>query len=161
MGFTEAELRERLGKPELQNAYEKVGQHAPDGTYQAIVRRFDFIETKDGILKLLTELEVAFGEWQGATVETWHDVEDPGKVKYLSDHLEGLGLPVLTDYADLVTILPTALSKPVEIALKTSDKGYQNVYVNKSLGDPIVNEMAPDTEGLPAAASKSDDDIGF
>jgi hypothetical protein len=163
-------LRERLGAQQEQ--WERVGP-APDGTYQALVNRFDFFESdKSGDAFLKTEFQIEHDEEHaGKTIESIHNLTQPDRLEWLHQHLERLGLQV-PNLAELEDYLQGALDVPVEIELKTNEgsdgKLYQNVYVNKRLGDPIRQrtDVPADTEGLPAEGKQAarpggDDDIPF
>lgn len=149
----------------------------PDGDYQALVHRFDFFEggaANHAFLK--TELEVQHDdEWQGTSVETIHDLEDPDRLGFLKQHLHVLGLD-LDDFSQLEVRLSEVLDVPVQIRIKTSDKKnsdgehYRNVFVNERLGGPVRSggDVPPDMDGLDpefAAAGADhpfdDDDIKF
>lgn len=123
----------------------------PDGEYQAVVKKFDFFESKkSGDAFLKTVLEIAFDrEWQGTEVETIHNLTDPEVLEsgWLKTHLKRLGADV--DELELSAVSPgsellgSLLDVPVAIAIKTSDRTndqgepYRNVYLNKRLGDPL------------------------
>lgn len=122
----------------------------PDGTYQGLVRKFDFFEgKKSGDVFVKTVLEVAHDrEHQGREVETIHNLTDPERMDWLKTHLSRLGAPVdeidLTDVAPGSQLLAELLDTPVEFVIKTADRknedtgeNYRNVFVNKRLGDPL------------------------
>lgn len=140
----------------------------PDGTYQGLIRSFDFFEAKktgDAFLK--TEIEVAFDrEWKGKTVETIHNLTDADRMSWLKTHLARLDVPVDDDAFDITSIGPGSqileglLDVPVEFAIKTSDKEdangnpFRNVYVNKRLGDSLG-----DVAGGPMSGGKVQSDV--
>lgn len=151
-------LRERLaaGQQAFENAPADGGGYAselpPDGTYQAIVKAFDFFEgRKSGDVFFKTVLTIAFDrEYQGREAETIHNATDPDKLAWLKTHLSRLGAPVdEVPIQDLIAPgsdhLAALLDVPVEIAVKTSDNTdengvhYRNVYVNKRLGDALAD----------------------
>jgi hypothetical protein len=69
------------------------GELPPDGTYQGIVNRFDFFESKDNDPQefLKTELktvdEDGNREYDGWPVETVHCITDPDRLAMVKDHL--------------------------------------------------------------------------
>lgn len=149
-------LRERLaaGQQAFQESSAEGGysnELPPDGTYQAIVKAFDFFEAKmSGDLFFKTIVTIAFDrEYQGREVETIHNATDHEKLAWLKTHLARLGADVdNVPLADLISPgsqhLEALLDVPVEIAIKTSDNTdsqgvhYRNVYVNKRLGDALA-----------------------
>jgi hypothetical protein len=152
----------------------------PDDKYQALVKGFDFFESKDGVLFLKTILQIALHpEWDGAEVETIHNLEDPDRISWAKGHLHTLGIDVeQLDLGSLQGELERVLDVPVEIQIKTSDKkdangvNYRNCYVNERRGNAMPRaqraDVSADTEGLngdgqPAAAGagKKTDDIPF
>jgi hypothetical protein len=146
------------------------GELPPDGTYQAIVDRFDFFESKAGQLFLKTEMVVTNGDHEGHPIETIHNLEDPDRLGWAKKHLRTLGLE-LEALSELEGQLPNVLDTPVEIAVKTSttldNEGnpYRNVYVNKRLGDPIERSDVTTREAVAAVAASQNgsdtDDIPF
>lgn len=156
----------------------------PDGSYQALIRRFDFFEPKapraDGTTAYLkTEFDIAnHPEHDGRTVETIHalDSDEGWRIEALKTHFDRLGIDVAT--LDLTELVPGSdtlqglLDVPVEIAIKTSDQideksgePYRNLYVNKRLGDKLgsngdVPAEAP-THAAAARSGRSDDEIPF
>jgi hypothetical protein len=156
----------------------------PDGKYQALVKGFDFFEaTSTGQLFLKTILQIALDqEWDGAEVETVHNLEDPDRISWVKGHLAVLGVDVdELDLGALQGALEKVLDVPVEIQVKRSQKTdsegrpYVNVYCNKRLGDPMPraqSDVPADTQGLDdegkqeqlagtGAASRHDDDDGI
>lgn len=135
----DAKMQERLRR--MDGAYDQAqvptneANQVPDGEYHAVVDRFDFIEV-DNRLKLLTEMSVAVGTHAGAKLTTWHDLEDPERIAYTKKHLAVLECEP-PSLAQLEDVLKDALDAPVRVAVKTSAKGYKNVYVNQRLGQPI------------------------
>lgn len=146
----------------------------PDGDYQALVKRFDFFESKTTNHAFLkTELEVVHDpQYTGREASVVHDLEDPDRVNWLKRHLAILGADV--ESLDLRQVRPGSellealCDTPVEITVKTSDrldkdnKPYRNVYVNRKLGDPIRSDVpAPRESAAPAAGAVYDDKIPF
>lgn len=152
----------------------------PDGDYQALVHRFDIVESdKLQQVFLKTELQIDnHPAYSGRIVDMMHNLEDPDRIGYLKGHLALLGIPV--DGLDLREIRPgsellqAVLDTPVEITVKTSKKldndgkPFRNVYCNRSLGAPLTTrgDVPADTEGFTAAPSSSrptgeDDKIPF
>jgi hypothetical protein len=108
----------------------------PDGEYQAIIDRFDFIESqKNGRLYLKTIASVAAGPQKGKKVSTLHDLEDPDRLKYLKKHLSVLEVEPVS-LRNLEAELPKALDVPFLVAVKTSGE-FRNVYFNQKLGGPV------------------------
>lgn len=152
-------LRERVaaGQQAFENAPADGGYSSdlpPDGTYQAIVKGFDFFEgKKSGDVFFKTVTTIAFDrEYQGREAETIHNITDPEKLAWVKTHLSRLGADVdNVELADLVAPgsehLTALLDVPVEIAIKTSDNTdengahYRNVYVNKRLGDALAGDV--------------------
>lgn len=144
----------------------------PDGDYQAIVDRFDFIQSKKNERYYLkTELKImGGGEWDGHMVSTLHDMEDPERFDFLKTHLTRMGMDPIPDELDnLPSALNGLLDTPVEVTVKTSNdinpktsQPYRNLYVNKALGPPLRQRSdVPTPEPAGAAATKADDDIPF
>ena len=143
------------------------GGMPPDGVYQARIDRFDFEPApQTGSLQLKTEMVVSGGDHDGSRVRTWHDLQDPDKLKWLKGHLETLGLD-LERLSDLADRLPEVLDTPVEIRIKSTSRGektYTNVYVNRRLGDPVPKNDLPDAGAAEARVSteqSTEDDIPF
>lgn len=175
-----------MGKPEdledrlagMQGEWEKAkafnqGELPEDGTYQALIQRFDFFESKKGELFLKTELQIQLDEkYEGHPVEIIHNLSDPDRLDWLKQHLHNCGLD-LENFAELDGRLHELLDVPVEIAVKTSKKTdnngnpYRNAYVNQRLGNPMpgagATDVPADPDPVPAGASagQSDDDIPF
>jgi antitoxin component HigA of HigAB toxin-antitoxin module len=144
-------VAERLGamNDTFQSAYD--GGMPEDGDYQALVERFDFFESGAGELFLKTELRIQLDpKYEGATVETVHNLEHPERIQWAKKHLRTLGLE-LDDFSTLQARLSEVLDVPVAITIKTSDKvnektgePYRNVYVNERLGGPMRAAPRPD-----------------
>lgn len=132
----------------------------PDGEYQAIVDRFDVIESKkNGRLYLKTEMRVVGGQYNGWSASTLHDLEDPERIQWVKKHLTVLGV-VVQDLSRLEEALGAALDVPVLITVKTSDDGeYRNCYVNDRLGSPMRSDLG-EPEGF-QQTSTNDDDLPF
>lgn len=107
----------------------------PDDLYQAVVNRFDYIDTANG-LKLKTEMTVAVGQFTGSELECWHDLEDPEKFKYLKQHLQALGVTYPTSLAEMDGCLKEALDCPVAVNV-VERNGYKNAYVRQRLGSAL------------------------
>lgn len=127
----------------------------PDGDYQVVVDRFDFIEAqKNGRLYLKTIGSVATGPHKGRTVSCLHDLEDADRLKYLKKHLAVLEVePVSLRHLEIA--LKAALDVPFLVAVKTSGE-YRNVYFNQKLGGPIRQPEAPQPTGLDARPTLDD-----
>lgn len=142
----------------------------PDGDYQVVIDRFDFIESnKNGRLYLKTIGTVAVGPHKGRQVSTLHDLEDPDRLKYLKRHLSTMEVEPVS-LRHLEASLAGALDVPFLVAIKTTSDGYRNVYFNQKLGGPINRPdagpaSAPPQQGLGVGAhtpaSAIDDDIPF
>lgn len=139
----------------------------PDGDYQALVHGFDFLEFSD-VAFLKTELQIHNDpEYAGAQASTVHNLEDPDKLGWLKQHLAILGVDVanfdLTEIRPGSQTLTRILDTPVEITIKTSTKTnkdgvpYRNVYVNRSLGEPLTNWPNDADDFKPAQAAATDD----
>lgn len=116
----------------------------PDDLYQAVVNRFDYIDTANG-LKLKTEMTIAVGQYTGSELECWHDLEDPEKFKYLKQHLQALNVPEPATLSALDDSLKEALDCPVAVNV-VERNGYKNAYVRQRLG----TAMKADTVTPPA-----------
>lgn len=143
------------------------GGMPPDGVYRARIDRFDFEPApQTAALQMKTEMIITGGNHDGSRVRTWHDLQDPDKLKWLKGHLETIGLD-LERLSDLADRLPEVLDVPVEIRIKTTlrgDKTYTNVYVNKRLGDPVPKNDLPDAGAAEARVSTeqpAEDEIPF
>lgn len=152
------------------------GELPPDGTYQAIVDRFDFFESKGAYSHefLKTELKIADEDHEdlnGWPVDTVHCITDPERLAMVKDHLQRLGWEADWRFSDIEEHLPNFLDLPVEIAVVTSNKinektgqPYRNVYVNQVLGPPLNGgapadpepDVPPDQEGLEDAGDAPD-----
>lgn len=168
-------LEDRLAKmqPAFQQASADTGSPfdpPPDGDYQALVKRFDFFESKAGQAFLKTEMEVVHDpHYSGREASVVHNLEDPDRINYLKRHLAILGADV--DALDLRLVRPGSVvlealcDTPVEITVKTSDRTdkdgnpYRNVYVNRRLGDPVRSDVPISMEPAVArtAAIESDE----
>lgn len=137
----------------------------PDGEYQAVIDRFDFLESpKNGRLYLKTIATVAVGPQQGKQVSTLHDLEDPERLGYLKKHLSVLEVEPAS-LRNLEESLSSALDCPFLVAVKTTLKGgetYRNVYFNQRLGGPLSRTLTdvPASAG-PAPSSAIEADIPF
>jgi hypothetical protein len=174
-------LEERLRS--TQEAFQKASTDGgfnqnwpPDGTYQGIIRNFDFFESKDKRFAFLkTEIETAnHPEYAGMGVETIHAIDDPERIGFLKRHLDTLGVDV--DNLDLTQVVPGSellnglLDVPIQFAIKTSDKKdsegnpYRNCYVNQRLGGPMQSDVPADTTDMGnggSAATARDEEIPF
>lgn len=133
------------------------GEMPPDGQYQAVLNRFDFIDTKNG-LKLLTELTVAVGDYSGWNLTTWHDLEDPDKFKWLKAHLVALEVPEPPSLTDLDFVLKGALDAPYLVTVKRGDAGYANAYIEQRLGGPLRSDVPVDASDFTQTGSVPTDD---
>jgi hypothetical protein len=139
----------------------------PDGDYQCVIDRFDFVESqKNGRLYLKTLMSVAAGPLKGRRVSCLHDLEDPDRLKYLKKHLSVLEVEPVS-LRHLEAELHKALDVPVLVAVKTNGE-FRNVYVNQRLGAPIrqsdVTDPPPLIGGVPQPQSTNaiaGDDIPF
>ena len=125
----------------------------PDGTYQAIVDRFDFFENRDGDrLFLKTELTVQnHPDESGRLIEIIHQLNDPDRVEWLKKHLHRLGVPVeeisVSQLRPGSEVLAAVCDVPVQVEVKTSDRKkddgtpYRNAYVNQRLGPPLRQDV--------------------
>lgn len=109
----------------------------PDGDYQAMIDRFDFIDSSNGLL-LKTELHITQGDYEGMRCSTIHNLEQSDRLEPAKRHLAALNaLP--QKLSDLERVLPSALDALVEVTVKTAAKTdehgnhYRNLYVNKVL----------------------------
>lgn len=144
----------------------------PDGDYQALVRAFDFFESKAGTAYFKIELEIALDpEYKGRSVDVIRQLEPRleqdqeswrKQLSFLKGDLKTLGVPVdtpLTEIRPGSDVLRAVLDVPVEIAIRTSQsinqktgQPYRNVYINERLGEPMRaggGDVPPDTSGLP------------
>lgn len=144
-----------------------------DGTYQAVIERFDTFEGKNGKsagqLFLKTEMSIRFDEkYEGREVSVIHNLEDPERFDQLKRHLVTLGLdPEGFDFARLLDELHAVLDVPVEIAVVTSNKTnpntgepYRNCYINRRIGDKIsdLGPVDPDEFKAKSGVTASDDE---
>jgi hypothetical protein len=138
------------------------GGQAPDGEYQAIIDRFDFIESpKNGKLYLKTFARIAAGPFEGKPLTTLHALEDPERFGLLKKHLSVLECEPAS-LRNLEAELDKALDCPFLVAVRTktvADQVYRNVYFNQKLGGPI-RRVLTDVPAT-AAASAIDADIPF
>lgn len=112
----------------------------PDGDYQAVIDRFDILESKkNGRLYLKTEMTVVGGAHNGWPASTLHDLEDPDRIGWVKKHLTVLGVEV-EDLSQLEDALTAALDVPVLITVKTNGE-YRNCYVNDRLGAPLRSDL--------------------
>lgn len=128
----------------------------PDDLYQAVVNRFDYIDTAKG-LKLKTEMTVAVGEYTGSELECWHDLEDEEKHKYLKQHLQALDVPMPGSLAELDGCLKQALDCPVAVNV-VERNGFKNVYVRQRLGSAMkADTVTPSADYQPTLATPNED----
>jgi hypothetical protein len=133
-----------------------VKNSVPDDLYQAVVNRFDYIDTAKG-LKLKTEMTIAVGQYTGSELECWHDLEDPEKFKYLKQHLQALDVPEPASLAELDDSLKQALDCPVAVNV-VERNGYKNAYVRQRLGAPLkADTVTPSADYQPTLATPTDD----
>lgn len=171
-------LEERLAamQPAFTEASADTGspfEPPPDGDYQALVKRFDFFESKAGQAFLKTEMEVVHDQaYNGREVSVVHNLEDPERINYLKRHLDILGADVKGLDLRLIRpgseLLGSLCDTPVEITVKTSDrvdkdgKPYRNIYVNRRLGEPIRSDVpAPAPAAVSTATVIDDEKIPF
>jgi hypothetical protein len=121
----------------------------PDGEYQVVIDRFDFIESKkNNRLYLKTISTVAIGPHTGRTISTLHDLEDPDRLKQLKRHLSVLEVEPVS-LRHLETSLQDALDVPFLVAVKTNGE-YRNVYFNQKLGAAITRDVPKPAAERPA-----------
>jgi hypothetical protein len=128
---------------EMDEAYENVSDKPYDeGTYQGVIRRFDFFDSKrTGDVFLKTEIAFAHQpEYEGQEVEAIHNLTAPDKLKWTKRFLSIIGYD--GPLSQIVTgALEPFVGLPVEFAIQYSDKKndwgdyYMNVYVNRRLGE--------------------------
>jgi hypothetical protein len=157
------EIAERLAG--MDDAYENVTDGRPEeGTYQAIIERFDFFEAKKtGDLFMKTELRIVHDQdWDGAQVAAIHNLTDEDKIRWTKKYLAVIG------YLQLMTNLDSFVGVPVEIAVKYSDKvdefgdNYQNVWVNRRLGEAVgPSTDVPGNTASFATTPVDDSDVPF
>lgn len=155
------------------------GDRVEDGTYQTVIKDFDFFEGKNGqaagMLFIKTIFEIRHdSKYNKAEVSAIHNLEDPERYSWLKRHFDKLGVDVdaieATELRPGSDTLKSLLDVPVEIAVKSSDKldangvPYQNVYVNQRLGDSLGSDVTT-PEMLTGVANTSgnttDEDIPF
>lgn len=119
-------------------------RRAPDGTYQAVVERFDFLKGKDDHTYLKTEFRIALGEYNGQVETTLHVLDVPERFGFTKGHLETLG--VEGPLSEIENNVGRVLDTPVELSVYTNtsgDKAYRNVRVERRLGSPIAQSDVP------------------
>jgi hypothetical protein len=161
------EIAERLAG--MDDAYENVTDGRPEeGTYQAIIERFDFFEAKKtGDLFMKTELRIVHDQdWDGAQVAAIHNLTDEDKIRWTKKYLAVIGY--LQPISQLMTNLDSFVGVPVEIAVKYSDKvdefgdNYQNVWVNRRLGEAVgPSTDVPGNTASFATTPVDDSDVPF
>lgn len=124
-----------------------------DGTYQAVVHRFDVIEAKSGKAYLKTEFQIAHdAKYEGRVVATLHQVDDPEVLLkgWLKQHLHKLGVDVeALEFPDspqeLERFVTPTIGTPVQVTIKTNRSRLdndgnprRNVYLDQRLGGPIA-----------------------
>lgn len=149
------------------------GDRVPDGTYETVIKDFDFFEGKNGQaagkLFIKTVFEVRHhATLNGAEASAIHNLEDPERFGYVKRHFSKLGVEVddlpMTELRPGSDTLKALLDVPVEIAVKSSDKTdvngvpYQNVYVNQRLGDSLGSDVTTRADLEPKAQATTDDD---
>jgi hypothetical protein len=120
------------------------GELPPDGFYQCMVDRFDFIEAKtNGRLYLKTFLTVATGPDKGAEITTLHDLEDKDRMAGLKAHLQSLEIEP-ESLGHLEEALPGALDAIVEVTVFTAKSGNRYARVDRRHKDGL-----PRTSDIP------------
>lgn len=125
-------------------------RRAPDGTYQAVVERFDFLKGKDDGTYLKTELRIALGEYEGQVETTLHSLTNPERFGFTKGHLDTLG--VEGPLSEIENNVGQVLDTPVEISIYSStngDKAYRNVRVERRLGSPISASDVTNPDDIP------------
>jgi hypothetical protein len=157
----------------------------PDGTYQVLIRRWDFFESKAGVAYLKLESEVALDpEYQGRSVDKIWNLEPRANqsqdqwrqsLSFLKGDLKTIGVPPETPLTEIrpgSAVLEAVLDVPLQIVIKTSEKTdadgnpYRNVYINERLGGPMRStaDVPADTADFgppPAGHAAADEDIPF
>lgn len=154
-----------------------------DGDYQALVKGFEFFESKKNVAYLKAVLEVTLDQqysgWEVPKIWQLEPRADQSQeqwrksLSFLKGDLRTLGIPSdtpLTEIRPGSQVLNEILDVPVAIAVRTSDRvkddgtPYRNVYINERLGGPLRSggEVPADTSDLQQqAAAVGDTDIPF
>jgi hypothetical protein len=112
------------------------------GTYQGIISRFDFFDSKKtGDVFLKTEIAFAHEpRYEGQQVEAIHNLTDSDKLRWTKRYFNTLGYE--GNLSDILSGgLEPFIGVPVEFAIVYSDKKndygehYMNVYINRRLGE--------------------------
>lgn len=125
-------------------------RRAPDGTYQAVVERFDFLTGKDKETYLKTEFRIAFGEYEGQMESTLHVLTVPERFGFTKGHLDTLG--VEGPLSEIENNVGKSLDSLVELNIYTStsgDKTYRNVRVERRMGSMPTSDATPSTDEIP------------
>jgi hypothetical protein len=131
----------------------------PNGDYQCVVDRFDFIEAKsNGRLYLKTMTTVANGAHKGWNISFLHDLEDADRLKHLKTHLRTLGVPD-DDLGALEGNLPKALDSVVEVSVYTP-KGYDRSFAKVTRRHENVRSSDIPYDDTPAAPVTIKDGAG-
>jgi hypothetical protein len=153
---------------EMDEAYENVSDGRPEeGTYQALIQRFDFFESKkSGDLFLKTELKIVHDtNFDGAYVEAIHNLTDPERIRWTKRYLGTLGYdgPI----SQLMVNLESFIGLPVEIAVKYSDRTddfgerFQNIFINRRLGEVTPPSDVPSDTSAFHTTPVDMDDVPF
>lgn len=133
----------------------------PDGIYQAVIQRFDFLAGRDNHTYLKTEFQIGLGPHAGKTESTLNVLTNPDRFNWTKGYLETIGIE--GPLSELESQLPSALDCPVELEVYTTNgkagtknegQKFRNVRINQRLGGPISENVTPKSD-IP------DDDIPF
>lgn len=171
--MNEAEVQERLAKMDdtFESAEAARSGAAPDGDYEGLIERFDFWSKEGGPLKLITEVSIQGGDYDGFSAPSlWHDLEDPDRIKWTKGYLEMLGLEGIKLSELKEKLAPLAGRTRVLIRIATTEnngKTYRNTYLNSVLGTSELDEAAAVVkeafggEEVAAGTPSAEDEIPF
>lgn len=171
--MNDAEVQERLAKmdPTFEESEAARSGSAPDGDYEGLIERFDFWSKEGGPLKLITEISIQGGDYDGTSAPSlWHDLEDPDRIKWTKGYLEQLGLEGIKLSELKEKLAPLAGRTRVMIRIATSEnkdtgKIYRNTYLNTVLERREVDEAAEVAkeafDGEDAPPEHTDEDVPF
>jgi hypothetical protein len=134
------------------------GSELEDGRYIARITDCEIQESmSSGRLQVMWEHTVVEGPDTNATIRSYDGIETEDGLFYLQRRIARLGKQVPENPSDLENVITQlAKEKPI-VRIRVKTKGdYQNVYLDKLIGEGVAMEEAPASGGPGAVPAEPD-----